>query len=400
VGEQLPIENNRKMRTTLLAEKLLDRGSSVLWWTSAFDHFRKKWLFLKDIEINLDNGLKILALKGCGYNKNFSLSRFIDHRILAKKFKSVSRKLEKPDIIVSANPPYDLAKEAVGFAKEYHIPIIIDVRDQWPDIFLAYIPKFVRSAARLLLANEFRMNTYVLREADCLTSMMETLLKWGLKCAGRQKTDLDKVFYLGAEKMEVSPCSEKIDSLKKRLEGKFVVVFVGTFGMRNNPSILVDAARLLGNERIVFVLGGDGIYFEEVKKKAEMFSNIMLTGWLQKCDISALLKYAHLGVIPNSEEFAAFPNKFFDYISAGLPIISGCKGELKTIIERRGIGLNYTPGDVDALTECVRYFLDNREIYAKYVERVGNLFETNFNSEIIYKSYADHVEYIVDRWKY
>jgi len=399
VGEQLPIANNQKMRTALLAEKLLNRGASVVWWTSAFDHFKKGWLFPKDKEINLDGGLKIMALKGCGYRRNFSLLRFIDHRLLAKKFKSISHQLENPDIIVSANPPYDLAKEAVDFAKERDIPIIIDIRDQWPDIFLAYMPKLTRSFGRLILANEFRMNTYVLREADCLTSMMETLLEWGLKCAGRQRTDLDKVFYLGAEKMEEVPRSEKIDSLKKQLEGKFIVVFVGTFGMRNNPAILVDAARSFANNNVIFVLGGDGIYFKEVKRKAEILPNVVLTGWLQQNDITALLKRAHVGVIPNSEEFAAFPNKAFAYISAGLPIISSCQGELKKIIEDARIGLNYRPRDVNTLTECLRYFLDNQEVYGQYAERVRNLFKAKFDSEVIYNSFADHIENIVERRK-
>jgi glycosyltransferase involved in cell wall biosynthesis len=399
VGEQLPIENNQKMRTALLAEKLVNRGASVVWWTSAFDHFKKRWLYPNDKEITLDSGLKIMALKGCGYRRNFSLFRFLDHRLVANKFKSTSRKLENPDVIISANPPYDLAKEAVNFAKERGIPVIVDIRDQWPDIFLAYTPKLMRSFVRLILANEFRMNTYVLREANFLTSMMETLLEWGLKCAGRQRTDLDKVFYLGAEKMEGVPHSEKIDPLRKQLEGKFVVIFVGTFGMRNNPSILIDAARCFSNEEIVFVLGGDGIYFEGIKKKAEGLPNVVLTGWLQQSDIAALLKRAHVGIIPNREEFAAFPNKVFAYISAGLPMISSCQGELRRIIEDGKIGLNYNPGDIDALTKCIKYFFDNQEVYAEYARRVRDVFQTRFDSEIIYGNFADHIENIVERWK-
>jgi glycosyltransferase involved in cell wall biosynthesis len=400
VGEQLPIENNRKMRTVLLAEKLLDRGASVVWWTSAFDHFKKKWMFEKDKEINLDNGLKIMALKGYGYRTNFSLSRFVDHRLLAKKFKSISRKLEKPDIIISANPPYDLAKEAVDFAKQRDIPIMVDIRDQWPEIFLQYMPKCLRPVARVALAKEFRINKFVLKEADCLTSMTETILEWGLECAGREKTDLDKVFYLGGERIEDSPRSKKIESLEKYLKGKFIVVFVGTFGLIYNPSILVDVARRFTNEDIVFVLAGDGVYFQEIKKRAEMLTNVKLTGWLQQSDIAALLKLAHVGAIPNRERFAAFPNKVFVYISGGLPMISSCQGELKEMIEDYKIGLNYDPGDVGALEECIRYFLKNPEIYSEYRERTRNLFETKFDSEIIYNSFADHIEHVVERQKH
>ena len=41
-GEKLPLQNKeRKLRTTLLADCLIKRGHSVLWWASAFDHFKK-----------------------------------------------------------------------------------------------------------------------------------------------------------------------------------------------------------------------------------------------------------------------------------------------------------------------------------------------------------------------
>ncbi len=45
IGEPLPLEAGvRKMRTALLADKLLERGHSVYWWASAFEHQRKKWI--------------------------------------------------------------------------------------------------------------------------------------------------------------------------------------------------------------------------------------------------------------------------------------------------------------------------------------------------------------------
>jgi len=42
-GEPLPIRNGiRKMRTAVLADKLLERGHKILWWASAFEHQQKK----------------------------------------------------------------------------------------------------------------------------------------------------------------------------------------------------------------------------------------------------------------------------------------------------------------------------------------------------------------------
>ena len=48
-GEPLPIRSGvRKMRTALLADKLLERGHKILWWASAFEHQQKVMLSKKD----------------------------------------------------------------------------------------------------------------------------------------------------------------------------------------------------------------------------------------------------------------------------------------------------------------------------------------------------------------
>ena len=93
IGELLPIKDGeRKLRTAILADKLTERGHSVLWWASAFDHFKKVWISKKDTEFVLKNGVKIIALKGIGYKRNISFSRFVDHRIIAMKFRKAAPK--------------------------------------------------------------------------------------------------------------------------------------------------------------------------------------------------------------------------------------------------------------------------------------------------------------------
>ena len=73
IGESLPTElGTPKLRTASLSEKLTERGYSVLWWASAFDHFKKEWIFKKHTELIVKEDLKIVALKGLGYKKKIS----------------------------------------------------------------------------------------------------------------------------------------------------------------------------------------------------------------------------------------------------------------------------------------------------------------------------------------
>ena len=87
IAEPLPISNDvRKMRTSMLADELIRRRHEVTWWTSAFDHFEKSWLFNKEKELEYEDNFRIQLLKGIGYRKNVSIRRIIDHRLIARKF--------------------------------------------------------------------------------------------------------------------------------------------------------------------------------------------------------------------------------------------------------------------------------------------------------------------------
>lgn len=392
VGENLPVGQNRKLRTALLSEELKKRGHKVLWWISAFNHFKKEWLFEHDQSVMLENGVRLFALKGCSYRQNISVARYLDHYLLARKFRKFARKETPPNVIVCSYPPYELAYAAVIFAKQRSIPIIIDIRDQWPDLYLCYVPPYIKPVVRLMLSRDFILNCAVMRSADALTSMMEPLLAWGINSAGRPRRDSDRVFYLGSSRLKKSTTSEVIESLNDWIDDRFVVVFVGTFGETWNPTVLVDSARRLENENIAFVLAGDGPYFKHIQKKSKGLSNLMLTGWVEQNAITALLNKAHLGVITTTREFIGFPNKAFLYMSGGLPILSSCRGDLENILKIRKIGAFYEHGDVTGLNRLILSYASNESTYRKAVENVKTLFETYFDSEKIYADFADYIE--------
>ncbi len=402
IGETLPIKpGKRKLRTAMLTEKLVERGHRVLWWASAFDHFEKKWVFNQDVEVEIQKGISIKALKGSGYRKNISFFRYLDHRLIARKFKKLAPSLPRPDIIVASTPSYDLAYEAVTFARKNDVPVLVDIRDQWPDIFLDQLPQILRKAIRFLLIRDFHMIRRVMSQADGLLSMMDTLLQWGLTYAKREATWKDRVFYLGYDKSPVThEVKKEIRHLRENVNGKFVVIFIGTFAAYHNPSILVEAAAKVAHKDICFILGGAGELFLEVKRKASGLNNVILPGWLNRDDMTALLDVSHVGVCPASQRAFFFPNKSFSYFSAGLPVITAFEGDLRKIIEERDVGFYYPPNDVDALVNSIKRLHDDPVLYRKMSENAHRLFDAMFDADKIYSDYADHIEKVMkDREK-
>ncbi len=388
-------------RTENLVNELIARGHSVVVWLSAFDHAKKEWIFKDDTSLKPKDGLTVMALKGTGYKNNISLARYLDHKIVARKFRKMARKMPKPDIIIAAIPSYDLAYEGAMFAKDNAIPALVDIRDLWPQIFLEQIPAVLRMPVKLMLTGDFSTFNKTILLADSVVSMMDSLLEKSLSCAHRERTERDRVFYLGyKESADGEDKLNKITDLMGRLTDKFVVAFIGNFGYQNDISILVDCAKKFKDGEVYFVIAGNGEFFHSVKKKADGLPNVILPGWLNHNEIATLLKHSNIGICPTYQNNDFFPNKAFMYLSAGLPIISSCSGDLKSYIEHCGFGYYYSPGDSVRLCACIAKLRDTPILYNKMSQSAKNVFMDLFNADKIYRDYATHIEKIARDYKY
>lgn len=399
IGEPLPdATESKKLRTALLADELVQRGHHVSFFVSAFDHLRKQWLYQEDSTLRIRDNYNLQILKGSGYQKNISLKRFIDHRIIKRKFRKLAGTLPKPDIIFSSMPPHDLAYETVIFAKNNNIPVFVDIRDPWPDLFLQSFPAGLKKMIKCILRKEFFMVKNAMKYADGLFATTSTLLDWGLQYAQREKSEKDKVFYLGHKRKNdfaVSAPGMKHIKTAKELEGKFIVFFVGTIAHYHNPLILVPAAeRLKEYKDIHFAIAGDGELLNELKKQSENLPNISLLGWLNSNEIEFWLKQSKAGVCTTPKTVDILPNKTGTYLSAKLPLISAFQGDLKKMIEKYQIGFYYTPNDVIEFSNCILKLYNDKGLYETMSENAGKVFDNFFNADKIYKEYADHIERI------
>lgn len=399
VGEPLPLHDRvRRMRTGFLAEALLARGHQVTWWAGTFEHQRKIEVFQKDSVLQPQANFKLIAIKGIPYFRNVSLRRFLDHKLVAWKFRRMIRSQEKPDVIIAAMPTYDLAYEAVRFAKKNRIPIAVDVRDLWPDIFLERFHGWKRRLAKLLLINDYRKLRYLLRNAKSLLAMSHGILQWALHNAARKKTAKDRVFYLGYRKSE-----QLIQELPQVLHAKLrwdvirkkkIILFVGTFGISYQLELVVDVARRMSQkEDVHFLIVGDGEKKISLEAQASGLKNITFSGWLDNiAAIQVLLQHAYIGLVPCDSVVGAFPNKPMEYLSFGLPLVSSLKGEFAELVTTEQVGLNYNPGNADELCSCINSLLDNPQMRDTFSQNAKVLFMKEFNAAMIYDDYAQHVE--------
>jgi hypothetical protein len=157
-GEPLPVDSGeRPLRCGMLCERLVAAGHQVLWWASTFDHARKRHRFDQPVTLSAKPGLTLRLLHGAAYRRNLSLRRLLHNRQIAAEFARDNLHCQpRPDLIFCCMPTPELAEKSVEFGCTHHIPVVIDIRDLWPDSYLSFAPWPFKTMGRLALRSEFR----------------------------------------------------------------------------------------------------------------------------------------------------------------------------------------------------------------------------------------------------
>ena len=247
-GEPLPTdENPRLMRIGNLAPRLVDAGHAVTWWTSGFNHGLKKYRQDTGDFIELGERYRLRMLNGPSYSRNLSLRRMRHYRAIAAEFTRLAAREERPDLVLGSLPSPELSYAGMRYARRHGVPFIVDIRDPWPDIFSAYFPRGARWMLAPIMAYYRRMTRAIMRSADGIVAVSESMLQWGIDYAGRPRKGGDAVFFIGYNK---PPIDREIEVPERfTADAPLTCLFATTCGNSYDGLTVVDAARILGTWR-------------------------------------------------------------------------------------------------------------------------------------------------------
>jgi glycosyltransferase involved in cell wall biosynthesis len=406
-GEPLEQFGERPHRIGILSKMLVEQGHNVTWWTTDYDHQHKKYLYGKDTEIINDFGVPMIFLHPkTPYNKNISFSRIKNHKETADKFKNISYKKEKPDIILCAYPTIELSYEAIKYGEKFNIPIIIDIRDMWPDIFLEVLPHSLHFLGKIALYPIYKKARYVFKNAYRLSAMTDEFIKFGLGFAKRKKNSLDKSFFFGYPRFILTKDIENqsFDKLQKLGLNKddFNICYFGTIGKQFDFNPVINVAKQLqqSNKNIKFIICGIGDNLDELKNNAKGLDNIIFMGWINQNNIWTIMKYSALAFAPyiNKKDFlASIPNKAIEYLAGGLPILSSIEGVLGEILKDNKCGFVYD--NSDDLYEYIIKLKNDNILREKMSKNALFLFNQNFSADNVYSEMIEHLVDIVKKYK-
>lgn len=154
-------------------------------------------------------------------------------------------------------------------------------------------------------------------------------------------------------------------------ETDLMAVFTGTHGIANGLDAVLDAARTLkqrGRDDIKLVLIGDGKLKPGLMERAalEGLNNCIFHSPVPKLRLSGLMRSADVGlmILANVPAFyyGTSPNKFFDYIASGIPVLNNYPGWVADMITKSNCGIAVPPENHDAFADALERFADDRSL--------------------------------------
>lgn len=160
------------------------------------------------------------------------------------------------------------------------------------------------------------------------------------------------------------------DRFKNRLIG-----YVGSLQMKKGVETLLDAFNLLKEHDLqLLLIGGRNekeiIPIREKIEALNLSKSVTITGWIPYREVETYLDKISIGVIPLNDIFynryLTAPNKLFDYLSRGIPIVASDLPAIKDFIKNNIEGKLFQPGNAENLASAILEIFSDFEQYEKF----------------------------------
>ena len=400
IGEPLPLEGSVRLhRYGQFSKFLADKGHDVTWWTSSFSHAPKKHFSEKDQDFPHGKAtLRVIC--GLGYPRNVSLARIRHNKHFAQRISELMPKYDRPDLIIAPVPTIESAFAALEFAKSKNIPIVTDIRDHWPDELRDLAPKLLRTLAQLALFRSYQKMSYLCQNVTGIMGTSENELGFGLRFAKRDKSKNDLLFPHGYTPAIIS--SEKLNEAHSWCEQigikkeNFNICYFGTMGKFFDLETVIGCARTLRDQKIRFILAGDGSEKKKFMSLAQGLDNVIFPGWVDQPKIAAIMQRSKVGIAPyRLGTKMSLPNKPFEYMSGKLAILSSIQGELTPILVNDKCGLTYKADSTEDLRHAVFKLVNDANLTATMGENGYRVFTERFSTEKVFAQAERHLCQVV-----
>jgi glycosyltransferase involved in cell wall biosynthesis len=259
------------------------------------------------------------------------------------------------DLLFASSTPLTVALPGISARILRRKPFVFEVRDLWPDL-----PRALGVRNHLVLFGMKCLERSAYAAASGCIGLSPGIVE-GIRDRSRKGKPIEMI----------PNCSDLDLFLPGRREdlsvpgidpGDFVAAFTGAHGVANGLGTVVDAASVLkqrGNESLKILFVGDGSEKPMLVETAHtrQLTNCIFLDPVPREKLARLIGSVDCGlmILKNVPAFyrGTSPNKFFDYISAGLPVVNNYPGWLAEMILDSECGAVVRPDDPADLADTL-----------------------------------------------
>lgn len=286
------------------------------------------------------------------------------------------------DLVFATSTPLTVGIPGMKGARRLKAPFVFEVRDLWPELAIALgvlTNPFMRSYAQRLERKIYRAATRIIALAPGI--------KEGVAKKGYPPAQIDMIPN-GCDVDLFVPTEERLEMEEFGSPDEVRFIFTGAHGLANGLDAVLDAAaELMRREEygVRFIFLGQGNQKQALVDRAEaegLTEVCTFVDSIPKNQLGYVLPRLDVGlmILKNVPSFyyGTSPNKFFDYIAAGIPVLNNYPGWLAEMIREHGIGMAVPPDDASAFADAVVYLRDHPDVRAGMGERARQMAEREF----------------------
>jgi glycosyltransferase involved in cell wall biosynthesis len=261
---------------------------------------------------------------------------------------------EAPNIVYGSSPHLLTGLAAWAIARLRKARFIFEVRDIWPLVLVEM--ETLRTSSPIYKGLEF-LERFLYRRADRIVILAEGTAGRLAECG----VPPARVSFIpnGAEPSDFLPTISRDEARARLRVSGFVFVYAGAHGEANGLDLLIDAAAQSQDELpdVTFLLLGDGPSKPDLVRRAEVenLSNVLFRDSVPKDALADIFSGCDAGIHVLADvplfRYGVSPNKLYDYMAAGLPVLTNTPGEVSQLVSQAKSGVAVEP---NGLMEGVR----------------------------------------------
>jgi len=373
-------------RSYWIAQELIKNGHNVTMITAGSNQTEKR----KEVIID---GIKVIYLKEA-YSQDMSIAARLK-AFLGFVWKSITeaRKQKNIDLVIATSTPLTVGITALYMKWFKKVQYVFEVRDLWPEVPIqmgAFKSPFIVKPTRWFEKTIYKNAQHVIALSP---GMQDGVIKYIPKEKASMIPNMAKIDEFWPREKNINMMTElglKINSFK--------VIHFGSLGLANGAHTIIESAKLMkevDDVEFLFVGGGstEKDLIEEVNKND--LTNVKFLGKFPMKEVSEIVNLSDVSTVSFKDLpilYTNSPNKLFDSLSAGKPIIVNSAGWTKEMVEENNCGYYVNPNKPQELVDKILFLKEHPEVVIEMGQNSRTLAETVYDKSLLTKQFVKAIE--------